>query len=85
MVSSEYPLLTFTCEFDDRTAFEVEEKGYFDHAVVTLEDGTRYALHFYDPARLAYELKAEQQDSFWRWHQLLNLPRELPALELKFQ
>ena len=55
------PLVTFSVEFDDRTAFEIEEKGVFDHAVVTLVDGSRYRLHFYDPSRLEYELKAEER------------------------
>lgn len=59
MESTEYPSLTFSCEFDDRTALEVEEKGFFDHAIVTLGDGTRFSLHFYDPSRLAYELSVE--------------------------
>ena len=55
------PLVTFSCEFDDQTAFEVEEKGFFDHAVVTLADGSRYGLHFYDPTRIEYQLKTEQK------------------------
>jgi hypothetical protein len=56
-----YPLVTFSCEFDDQTAFEVEEKGFFDHAVVTLADGSRYGLHFYDPVRLERDLRTEQK------------------------
>jgi hypothetical protein len=61
METAVYPLVTFSVEFDDRTAFEVEEKGFFDHAVVTLADGSRYSLHFYDPTRLGQELETEQQ------------------------
>ena len=54
-----YPLLSFTCDFNDLVAFEIEQKGFFDHAVITLEDGTRYKVHFYDPDRLAVDLKTE--------------------------
>jgi hypothetical protein len=61
METTNYPLVTFPFEFDERTAFEVEEKGFFDHAVVILADGSRYNLHFYDPVRLAQELETEQK------------------------
>lgn len=56
-----YLLVTFSCEFDDRTAFEVQEKSFFDQAVVTLADGSRYGLHFYDPVRLEQDLRTEQK------------------------
>jgi len=59
MEGIDYPVLSFTCEFDDLTALDVEEKGFFDHAVVTLEDGSRYRLHFYDPDRLAVDLRTD--------------------------
>jgi hypothetical protein len=59
MGTVEYPLLSFACEFDDLTAIDVEEKGFFDHAIVTSEDGSRYQLHFYDPERLAVDLKTD--------------------------
>lgn len=56
MGTVEYPLLAFACEFD---AVDVAEKGFFDHAIVTLEDGSRYQLHFYDPERLAVALRTD--------------------------
>jgi hypothetical protein len=58
-MSSDYPRLSFDCAFDDNTATDVEEKGFFDHAIVTLRDGTSYRLHFYDPARLAVDLQTD--------------------------
>jgi hypothetical protein len=57
----DYPLLSFSCEFDELAALDVEEKGFFDHAIITLSDGSRYRLHFFTPARLAYQLKVEQE------------------------
>lgn len=57
----EYPILSFACDFDELIALDVEEKGFFDYAVVTLGDGSRYHLHFYDPVRLAVDLKRRQQ------------------------
>jgi hypothetical protein len=61
MKSEADAVLNLSCEFDERTAFEVEEKSFFDHAVVTLADGSSYGLHFYDPFRLEYEIETEQK------------------------
>jgi len=51
------PALSFTCDFDDRTAWEVEQKGWFECAVVSLPEGTQVLLSFWDPVRLSQELK----------------------------
>ena len=61
METAGYPLVSYASEFDGRTEWEVEQKGFYDHAIVTLADGSRYNLHFYDPARLAHELETEQR------------------------
>jgi len=55
----DYPHLSFDCVFDDKTAIDVEEKGFFDHAIVTLREGSSYRLHFYDPTRLGIDLKTD--------------------------
>lgn len=53
------PTLSFTCEFDERTAWEVEQKGYFEHALVRLPDGAEVRVCFWDPVRLAQDLETD--------------------------
>jgi hypothetical protein len=55
------PTLSFTCDFDERAAFEVAQKGYFEHAIVRLPDGRRMKVFFWDPVRLAQDLEMEQK------------------------
>lgn len=55
------PTLLFTCEFDERTALEVEQKGWFGHAIVSFPDGTRVPVFFYDPVRLSQDLNSVRQ------------------------
>jgi hypothetical protein len=43
--------------FDERAAFEVEQKGWYDGAIAKLSDGRRFALSFIDPARLAEDIR----------------------------
>jgi hypothetical protein len=45
--------------FDERTAWEVSSKGWYNGATVELPDGSRYPVFFYDPVRLAQDLQAE--------------------------
>jgi hypothetical protein len=52
------PTLSFTCEFDERTAYEAEQKGWFECAVVTLPDGCQIALSFWDTTRLVQDLES---------------------------
>jgi hypothetical protein len=52
------PLLSFTCEFDERTAWEVEQKGWFEGAVVVLPNGLRIPISFWDPVRLSQDLES---------------------------
>ncbi len=49
--------LLFTENFDERTAFEIEEKGWCGIALVELPGGVRVKLFFYDPVRLAQDLE----------------------------
>lgn len=47
------------CDFDVKTAFEVELKGWFDAATARLPDGVEIPLAFRDPVRLSQDLEAE--------------------------
>ena len=38
--------LSFDCDFDERTAFEVEQKGFFEHGVVSLPSGEQVRVSF---------------------------------------
>ena len=55
------PTLSFACDFDERTAFEVEQRGYFEHAIAGLPDGRQVKVCFRDPIRLARDLENEQE------------------------
>src|SRR5438874_616664 len=46
-------------EFDARDEAEMTMKGHLSNVVVRLEDGSRYELHFIDPARLSQELELD--------------------------
>jgi hypothetical protein len=50
------PILRFTCSFDERTAWEVEQKGWFEGAVAVLPNGLEVTLSFWDPVRLSQEI-----------------------------
>jgi hypothetical protein len=49
--------ICYPADFDARQEHEVACKGWLADASVQLEDGSRYALFFVDPARLQQELK----------------------------
>ena len=59
MSASNEPKLLFTCDFDERTAFDVELKGWFEAAFVRLPNGVEIPLAFRDTARLAQDLEVE--------------------------
>jgi hypothetical protein len=61
MSAESEPMLSFTSDFDERTEFEVEQKGFFEHAVACLPDGRRISVCFSDPSRLAQDLETEQE------------------------
>jgi hypothetical protein len=50
------PVLSFVIEFDERTAWEVEQKGWFECARATVPNGTVIPLSFWDTTRLTQEL-----------------------------
>ena len=52
-------MLNFDYEFDERTAEEARDRGYWGHSYVLGESGNRINLVFYDPTRLAQDLEEE--------------------------
>lgn len=52
-----YPRLVFPYGFDKRDNFEAPERGFYGPAVVEMSGDKKYAVTFYDPARLAQELE----------------------------
>src|SRR5215813_7489981 len=53
------PRLSFRVDFDERTAVEVENKGWCGIAFVELPGGEQVDVFFYDPIRLAQDLQSE--------------------------
>jgi hypothetical protein len=51
--------LSFTYDLDDRAAYEIEKKGFFEHAIANLPEGRRVKVSFWDPGRLAQDLEME--------------------------
>lgn len=43
--------------YDDRAEWEAEQKGWLQGVEIELGDGSRYAVTFYDPVRLAQDLE----------------------------
>lgn len=56
------PTLVFSCDFDERTANEVELKGWFEAVAVKLPNGLEIPLSFRDPVRLAQDLEDEMAE-----------------------
>src|SRR5882724_6336928 len=51
--------LSFTCDFDEKTAWEVKHKGWFEQAIVHLPDGSNVPVCFWDPGRLLQDLETD--------------------------
>ena len=49
--------LIFHFPFDERAADEARARGYLSHVSVEVEDGSQYAVFFYDPVRLGQDLE----------------------------
>jgi len=45
--------------WDERTAWEIEQKGWCEQVKLQMDDGTLVALSIYDPTRLRQEVEAE--------------------------
>jgi len=76
MTASLFPKLHFREPFEDRVAFEVPQKGWYDGLTVELEGGRRIPLFFYDPIRLAQDLAADtaQGEPFVAEHFMVVVP-----------
>ena len=53
------PKLRFSYPFDERTAVEAENRGYWGHSFVELPNGEAQPVVFYDAIRLAQDLEEE--------------------------
>lgn len=53
------PAVSFPDGYDERGELEAAARGYLSHVIVRLEDGTRYQLAFWDPARLGQDVETE--------------------------
>lgn len=51
--------LEFTCDFDERTQWEVRQKGWFDQVLAELPDGSKVRLSFWDPVRLVQDFHTD--------------------------
>ena len=58
MESKNFPQLVFSVDFDERTAEEVLQKGWFRAAFALMPNGARVPLAFFDPVRLRQEIDA---------------------------
>lgn len=59
MDQTEPVTLSFTCDLDERAEWEIQQKGFFEHAVVLLGDGRTLPVSFWDPVRLAQDLETD--------------------------
>ena len=59
MTKPNHTILSFTCDFDERTEWEIQQKGWFERAVARLPDGSTVPICFWDPVRLTQDLEAD--------------------------
>lgn len=59
MSEPKHAALSFTCDFDERTEWEIQQKGWFEQALVHLPDGSTVPVCFWDPVRLTQDLEAD--------------------------
>jgi hypothetical protein len=51
--------LSFSVDFDERAEWEIEMKGWFEHALVHLPNGRTVQVCFWDPQRLTQDLATD--------------------------
>ena len=56
MQEGNHVTLSFTCDFDEKAQWEVQQKGWFDQALVHLSDSSKLRVCFWDPVRLSQDL-----------------------------
>ena len=44
---------------DERALYEIEQKGFFEHAIANLPDGSRVRVSFWTPGRLSEDLETD--------------------------
>ena len=59
MHETNHVTLSFTCDLDERAEWEIEQKGWFEHALVHLPEGGSVRVHFWEPSRLAQDLETD--------------------------
>lgn len=64
-------------EWDEATAFEIQNKGWYEQAKLQKDDGTLVPLSFWDPIRLRHELEADFKSGrkYFAERNLIILPR----------
>jgi hypothetical protein len=63
-------------DWDAATAFDVQNKGWYDQAELQMDDGRIVPLSFWDPVRLSQEIKADFESGkrFFTEQNLIVLP-----------
>lgn len=59
MSKETYPKLLLHREFDERSKFEMTERGCLTNALVELENGNRYEVFFVEPVRFNQDAESE--------------------------
>jgi hypothetical protein len=59
MKENNQPSLSFNHDLDERAEMEIENKGWFEQAIVHLPDGKKLQVCFWDPIRLAQDLETD--------------------------
>lgn len=59
MQEGNHVTLSFACDFDERTQWEVQQKGWCEQAIVHLPDGSKVHVSFWDPVRLSQDLETD--------------------------
>jgi len=51
--------LSFNCDLDEWTEWEIQKKGWFEQAIVHLPDGCSVPVCFWDPVRLSQDMETD--------------------------
>jgi hypothetical protein len=55
------PKLSFPRGFDERIAYDAEQKGYWCQVLVQLPSGRQYSVTFYDPVTISQNMKVVEE------------------------
>lgn len=59
MKEANHVTLSFTCDLDERSEWEIQQKGWFEQAIVHLPNGSNVPVCFWDPGRLSQDLETD--------------------------